>query len=166
MSVEDDIALVAEQERRLALKGFDERDALAVGNTIRQLAEAAGEALAIDIRLWNRQLYFYAMPGTSDDNVDWMRRKSNCVKRWDRASYAMTLRLKRNGRGFAPDANVDDAEYAAHGGSFPIRIEGVGVVGAITVSGVPGRRDHGYVVSAICQHLGIDPAPLTLPPED
>ena len=94
MSVEDDIALVAEQERRLALKGFDERDALAVGDAIRQLAEAAGEALAIDIRLWNRQLYFYAMPGTSADNVDWMRRKSNCVRRWDRASYAMTLRLQ------------------------------------------------------------------------
>jgi len=56
-------------------------------------------------------------------------------------------------------------EIAAHGGSFPIRIEGVSVVGTITVSGVPGRRDHGYVVEAICAQLGIDYGPLALPPE-
>lgn len=166
MAVEDDIALVAEQERRLTLKAFDERAALELGERIRKLAEAAGESLAIDIRFWNRQLYFYAMPGTKADNIDWMRRKSNCVKRWDCASYALTLKQKRSGRGFSPDANVDDAEYAAHGGGFPIRIEGVGVVGSITVSGVPGRRDHGYVVTALCGYLRIDPGPLTLPPEE
>jgi len=39
------------------------------------------------------------------------------------------------------------------------------VVGAITASGVPGRRDHGYVVEAICGHLGLDYGQLALPPE-
>ncbi|MHB1103257.1 MAG: heme-binding protein [Devosia sp.] len=84
---------------------------------------------------------------------------------WDRASYAMTLRQQRDGKDLTPDDAVDPMEIAAHGGSFPIQIEGVSVVGAITISGVPGRRDHGFAIEAICGHLGIDYAPLALPPQ-
>lgn len=165
MSVHDDIELVAEQEKRLVFSRFDETVALEIGNRIRELAEAQGAALVIDVRFWNRPLFYYAMPGTGPDNFGWVMRKSNCVRRYNRASYAMTLRHQRDGRGFGPDDAVDPMEIAAHGGSFPIRIEGVSVVGAITVSGVPGRLDHGFVVQAICGHLGIDHAPLMLPAE-
>ena len=67
MSVVDDIALVAEQERVLVFQRFDEVTALEIGNAIRVLAQAAGANLVIDIRLWNRPLYYYAMPGTGPD---------------------------------------------------------------------------------------------------
>jgi len=166
MAVQDDIATVAEHERLLVFPGFDERAALSIGGRIIELAAGRGESLVIDIRFWNRPLYYYAMPGTGPDNAEWVRRKSNCVRRFDRASYALTLRQKRDGKGFAHDDGVDPMEIAAHGGSFPIRIAGTGAVGTITVSGVPGRRDHGYVVEAICEHLGIAYAPLALPPEE
>lgn len=165
MSVEDDITRVAEQERQLVFKRFDETTALEIGDTIRGLASAAGAAVVIDVRFWDRPLYYYAMPGTAADNGDWVRRKSNCVKRFGRASFALTLKQARDGKGFAPDQNVDPSEIAAHGGSFPIRVSGVGVVGAVTVSGVPGRRDHGLVVEAISRHLGVDHASIALPAE-
>lgn len=165
MGFAEDIAKVAEQERVLVFKHFDETDALAVGTRLRELAAARSEALAIDVRFWNRQLFFYAMPGTSADNIEWILRKSNVVRRFSRASYHFTLRHQHEGKTFAFDSGVDPAEYAAHGGSFPIRIEGVGVVGSITASGVPGRRDHGYVVQAICEHLDLDHPSLALSPE-
>ncbi len=106
------------------------------------------------------------MKGTSADNPDWLRRKGNCVRRWDRSSYLSHLRLKRDNRTPPPDSNVDYSEYAIHGGAFPIRVAGVGVVGSITASGVPQRDDHGFVVKAICQHLGIAPDTLMLGPEE
>ncbi|MBN9347037.1 MAG: heme-degrading domain-containing protein [Devosia sp.] len=163
MSTTDDIEKVAEQERLCMFTAFDEATALAIGSRIGELARAAGKALAIDIRFWNRQLYFQTMPGTSADNLEWIRRKSNFVRRYNRSSYSQTLRFEAAGKtGFAFDDGVDDMEVAAHGGSFPIRIAGVGIVGAITVSGVPGRYDHGFVVEAICAHLGIDYGPLAL----
>lgn len=165
MSVHDDIELVAEQEKRLVFSRFDEPIALEIGNRIRELAEAQGAALVIDIRFWNRPLYYYAMPGTGPDNFGWVTRKSNCVRRYNRSSYSMTLRHQRDGRGFGADDAVDAMEIAAHGGSFPVRITGVSVVGTITVSGVPGRKDHGFVVEALCGHLGIDYGPLALPAE-
>ena len=105
------------------------------------------------------------MPGTGPSQADWVRRKGNCVERFRKASYAMTLQQQRDDKGFAHDDNVDPREIAAHGGSFPIRVVGVGVIGTITVSGVPGRRDHGFVVEAICHQLGMDYTPLALPPQ-
>lgn len=165
MAVADDITKVAEQERALVFARFDEATAFAVGTAIKGLAEAKGASLVIDIRTWDRPLFYFAMAGTAPDNFEWVRRKSNCVRRFSRASYAMTLRQKQRGSGFAADDGVDPMEIAAHGGSFPIRIAGAGIIGAITVSGVPGRDDHGFAVAAIAAHLGLDGAALALGPE-
>jgi uncharacterized protein (UPF0303 family) len=41
------------------------------------------------------------------------------------------------------------ADYAADGGSFPLHVEGAGVVGSVTVSGLPQRADHDLVVEAV-----------------
>ena len=111
MSVVDDIALVAEHERVLVFQRFDEVTALEIGNAIRVLAEAAGANLVIDIRFWNRPLYYYAMPGSGPDNFEWVRRKSNCVRRFNKASYAFTLRAEARRQGLCarrrcrPDGN-------------------------------------------------------------
>lgn len=165
MSVESDLARLIEQEQRLVFTRFDEDTAYEIGSAIRQLAAEHGVAVAIEIRFFNRPLFYCAMKGTSADNPDWLRRKGNCVQRWDRASYHTATRWKQAGRAIQPDHNVDPTEYAVHGGAFPIRIEGVGVIGSITASGLPQRDDHALVVEAICAHLGIDPAELMLPPE-
>jgi len=165
MALADDMAKLAEQEKALVFPRFEEATAFAIGSAIKASAEARGASLAIDVRLWDRALFFFSMPGATADNADWIRRKSNCVRRYGRPSYALTLRQKQRGSGFVPDDNADPADYAAHGGSFPIRVAGAGIIGAITVSGVPGRDDHGFVVAAIAAHLGLDPAALMLAPE-
>src|SRR6185437_3908609 len=162
LTIENDIDCIAAQERALVFERFDEAAALAIGLALKAIGEARVMPVAIDIRLWDRQLFFFAMAGTKADNADWIRRKSNCVKRWGRPSYLLTLTHQQRGRGFADDDNVDPAEFAAHGGAFPIRVAGAGIIGAVTVSGAPGRDDHGFVVEAIARHLGIDPGPLAL----
>lgn len=165
MSVVDDIAKVEQQEKQLTFKAFNEETAFEIGSTIRQLAAADGVAVAIDIRFFHRPLFYAAMVGTTADNPDWLRRKGNCVRRWERSSYLTALRWKRDNRQVQPDHNIDPTEYAVHGGAFPIRVEGVGVIGSITASGLPQRDDHAYVVRAIAKHLGIDAATLALGPE-
>jgi uncharacterized protein (UPF0303 family) len=57
------------------------------------------------------------------------------------------------------------ADYATHGGSFPLNVAGAGIVGSVTVSGLPQRADHELVVEALCALLGRDYAQLRLAAE-
>jgi uncharacterized protein (UPF0303 family) len=50
------------------------------------------------------------------------------------------------------------------GGGFPIRVKGIGVVGAVTVSGLHERDDHEVAVAAICDYLGVEKDSFALSP--
>jgi uncharacterized protein (UPF0303 family) len=56
-------------------------------------------------------------------------------------------------------------DYATHGGSFPLSVAGAGIVGSVTVSGLPMRQDHELAIEALCFLLGRDYATLKLTPE-
>lgn len=164
MTVESDIARVLEQERALVFTGFDEATAFAIGSAIRARGVAEKLTLVVDVRLWDRPLFYAALPGTNGDNPDWVRRKSNSVRRFSRSTYRIVLERNFEERVFPPHRALEATEYAIAGGGFPVTIKGVGVVGAITVSGLSERDDHGVVVAAVAQHLGLDAAALALPP--
>lgn len=161
MTKQDDLKLVREQERVLVLPSFDELVAFKLGISIRDAAIAAGHAIAVDIRTWDRQVLFLALPGTSANNIEWVRRKSNVVKLLHKSSYQVVL--QKDDDLFPEQSGISNVDYAIAGGSFPLRVETAGLVGAITVSGLDGRDDHRLAVNGLCDHLGVDPAPLTLP---
>ena len=85
------------------------------------------------------------------------------VARFHRSSYAIGLTLAETNRTFADRYNLPDADYAAHGGSFPIHVAGTGIIGSVTISGLPQRDDHNLVVEALCRALKKDHDSLRLP---
>jgi len=48
---------------------------------------------------------------------------------------------------------VSERDYAAHGGAFPIIIDGLGVIGVVAVSGLPQVEDHQLVVDAMEDYM-------------
>lgn len=160
MAAEDDIALVIKQERELVLAAFDESVAFALGSAIYQRALAEEMSLVVDVRTWDRQMFFAATAGTTADNADWVRRKINTVRRYQRASYRMVL--ERGEVVFSPMSGADPADFVIAGGGFPIRVKGAGIIGCVTISGLPGRADHGVAVDALCDHLSMDRASYAL----
>ena len=74
--------------------------------------------------------------------------------RWHQSSLRAGRRLAAKGAKLGTEHGLDPLDYADHGGSFPIRVEGVGVIGAITVSGLASEEDHAMIVAAITEHLG------------
>jgi uncharacterized protein (UPF0303 family) len=163
MAVADDIALVKKQEQSLILAAFNEDVAFALGSAIRARALAESMGIVIDIRTWDRQMFFTATAGTSADNAEWVRRKINTVRRFQRASYRMVL--ERGEAPFSPQAGADPADYVIAGGGFPIQVKGAGIIGCLTISGLPGRSDHGVAVSALATYLDFEPSDFALPPE-
>jgi uncharacterized protein (UPF0303 family) len=162
MSVAGDIEKIKVQETELAFDAFDEATAFEIGSALRARALAENWPIIVDIQLWDRPLFYAAMPGSTGSNTDWARRKRNVVKMFLRSTYRMMLEQGGESALFAERYGLSASEYVLAGGGFPIRVSGVGVIGVITVSGLPQRQDHGIIVDALCDHLGRDRASMAL----
>lgn len=165
MSIDSDLEKIALQEKRLQFQTFDAEMAWAIGTALKAAAEKRGAAVAIDIQLHGHPLFAYAMPGTTPDNLDWIRRKRNVVQRYHRSSYAIGLTHQRNQTTLQSKTGLDLKDYAPHGGCFPIILAGTGCIGTITVSGLPQREDHTLVVSVLQKYLNLNDENLELETE-
>lgn len=166
MASTTDIEKIIQQERTLVFASFDEQTAFEIGSVIRSRAQRESLGLVADVRLWDRPLFYCAMPGTTADNPNWVRRKANLVQRLQKSSYRVVLEMDIAERLFPERRALPQADYAMAGGGFPIRVSGIGVVGAVTVSGLKERDDHEVVVRSLCEVIGLDAAALALDPPD
>jgi uncharacterized protein (UPF0303 family) len=162
MGLSEDLERIALQERELVLPRLDAEVAWKLGLRLRAVAEERGLAIVIDVRRFGQPLFYAALDGTTPDNPDWVRRKINVVARFHRSSYGVGLSLKAKNETLVDKLGLQVADYAAAGGCFPLTVTGAGVVGCVTVSGLPQRADHELVVEALCAELGRDYAELRL----
>jgi uncharacterized protein (UPF0303 family) len=165
MGLSEDIEQIAVQERALVLPHFEADVAWELGGRLRAMAAERNLPVVIDIRRFGEPLFYAAMDGTTPDNVEWVRRKSNVVARFHRSSYAAGLREKMKNQTLQESQGLSIADYCTHGGSFPLAVAGAGVIGSVTVSGLPQRNDHELVVEALCALLGKDYGQLRLTKE-
>lgn len=165
MGLNEDLQRIAEQERELQLPRLDAQVAWDLGSRLRAIAESRGLAVVIDVRRFGQLLFYTALEGTTPDNAEWVRRKSNVVARFHHCSYSVGLRLTAQNETLLSKYDLPIADYASHGGSFPLAVIGAGVVGSVTVSGLPQRVDHELVVEGLCAVLERDYAELRLEPE-
>jgi uncharacterized protein (UPF0303 family) len=143
------------QERRLVFERFTNDDAWALGSLLVELARERQAPVAVDIHRAGQQLFHAALPGSAPDNDAWIARKRRVVERYNASSYLVGTRFRAKGSSFEDSSRLDPDTYAAHGGSFPITVADVGVVGAVTVSGLPQLDDHRFVVAALERFLGL-----------
>ncbi|GAA4822031.1 heme-degrading domain-containing protein [Streptomyces ziwulingensis] len=149
------VAELEAEERRLVLPSFTYDDAWALGSLLVERARLRQAPVAIDIHRAGQQLFHAALPGSSPDNDIWIARKRRVVERYGSASYLVGARFRAKGSTFEASSRLDPDRYAAHGGSFPIHVEGAGVIGAVTVSGLPQLQDHQLVVETLERFLNI-----------
>lgn len=166
MGLKEDIERIRTQEEVLTFAAFDENTAFQLGARLHTLATESTWSLTIDIRRFERPLFFAATPGATAENVDWIRRKFNVLKHFGKSSYRVGLETREKGTTLEARSGLPLADYAPNGGAFPIRVAGAGVIGAVIVSGLPQRQDHETVVAVLCETLGLDYADLALGPED
>jgi len=166
MGWSEDLERIDVQESELVLPRFDTETAWELGVHLRSMAEARKLAVVIDVRRFGQPLFYTALEGTTPGNVEWVRRKINVVQRYHTSSYAVGLREKIENETIYDTEGLSMADYATHGGAFPLNVVHAGVVGCATVSGLPQRSDHELVVEALCELLGKDYPSLQLADEE
>ena len=147
---------ILEQERELQFARFTNADALRLGQIIVDIATRESLTIVVDIVRSGQQLFHAALDGTAVDNDRWVERKRRVVERFGHSSGLIRAQLATSGLDIEERHFVDAKEYSAFGGSFPVIVRDVGVVGALTVSGLTQEEDHALAVRGIREFLGSD----------
>lgn len=148
-ALEDLIARVEEEVRKLQLPRFNQEDALALGLLLVELATERDMPVAVDIRRGTHVLFHVSLPGATPDNGLWVEKKARTAERYGVPSFLVGLRGRRGGGRIEDNGWFDESAYAAHGGAFPVYVRGTGAVAVVTVSGLPQKADHELVVEAL-----------------
>ena len=151
MTTQNDLEIIASQEKLLEFDRFDLARAWSLGSRLRDIASARSHVLAIDVHINGMQAFFTSLPGGKPDFEHWIRRKRNLVLRFHRSSYAIGLDLAQQQATLESKWGLPVADFAPHGGCVPIRVSGVGCIGAVTISGLPQREDHNLAIEGLAQ---------------
>jgi uncharacterized protein (UPF0303 family) len=147
--MEDTLKALLQEEQELQFARFNETTAWQLGTQMVERAIRDNLPITIDITRGQHQLFHYSMPGTATDNDEWVKRKVRLVNRFGHSSFYMGQMLKHKDKTIEQSYLIPESEFAAHGGCFPIIVKGTGMVGTITVSGLPQEEDHKLVVESI-----------------
>ncbi|MNW49573.1 hypothetical protein D3C74_269980 [compost metagenome] len=140
---------VFKQEQACILSQFSLKDGHFLGQL---LVEAAGdkvEKTAISVSFGERIIYVRAGSETALENDYWARRKRNVVHHHGHSSMFVRLANNCDEEEYYRMSGLDPAEYAIHGGGFPIVVNHVGLVGTVVISGLPMEEDHAICYEAL-----------------
>lgn len=151
--MDDLLKQLLDEEHELQFAKFNEDIAWQIGSQMVEQCVKNDLPVTIDITRGDRQLFHASLRGASADNDAWVKRKVRLAYRFEHSSFYIGQLLKSKGKNIEQAYLLSESEYAPHGGCFPVIVKGTGMVGAITVSGLPQEEDHKLVVQAIRTYL-------------
>lgn len=147
--MDDILKQLLQEEHELQFSKFNEDTAWKLGSQLVEQAQNRKLPVTIDITRGFHQLFHASLCGTVPDNDEWVKRKVRTVYRFGHSSFYMGQLLKSKGKRMEEAYLLPESEFAAHGGCYPIIVKDTGIVGTITVSGLPQEEDHKLVVQAL-----------------
>jgi uncharacterized protein (UPF0303 family) len=152
---------LAAEEVDLVLPRLTNDDGVALGLALLDAARAESLPVVVDVRRGDQILFHAALPGTAATNDAWVERKVRVVRLMGTSSLRAGAEAAAQASTFEDRQRVDPLLFAAHGGAFPLVVRDAGLVGVVTVSGLPQLEDHRLVVRvlrAFLADLGVPPA--------
>lgn len=151
--MDDILKQLLQEEQELQFTRFNEETAWEIGSLLVERSKSENLPVAIDISRGSHQLFHASLPGTAPDNDEWIKRKIRLVYRFGHSSFYIGQLLKSKGKSIEQAYLIPESEFGPHGGCFPVMVKGTGMVGTITVSGLPQEEDHKLVTQAIRDYL-------------
>ena len=137
------------QEDGMVLDSFDHADAWRLGTAMVERALRDRLSVIIDIQRPGLVLFRSALAGTTAENQAWLARKAETVFRFEASTALLSERFAAQGVDVWTAPWFDANRFTTAGGSVPVRVRGVGVVAAVTVSGLSSKEDHDFAVEEL-----------------
>lgn len=141
-----------DEEKCYIFSQFYHKDAYALGSYLTETAIERRNPVAIEIEIDGDIVYRYLNDGASESNFDWIRKKRNVVKHFQMSSGALAAKLKERNQTFQ-EVYGEDKSYAVAAGAFPIRVENVGMIGSVGISGLSSEEDHALIIEGMNELL-------------
>ncbi|WP_379131179.1 heme-degrading domain-containing protein [Paenibacillus sp. sgz500958] len=148
------LAKLLQEEEDYKFPEFTNITAYEVGTRIIDKALREDKSIVVNIQRGGELLFYTKMNGTNMENDDWVSRKNNTVFHFNHSSYYMHVLLGSTGSSVEAHG-LDPVKYAAEGGAFPLIVKDAGIVGTITVSGLPGEEDHKMISDTLREFLKV-----------
>ncbi|WP_095170897.1 MULTISPECIES: heme-degrading domain-containing protein [Blautia] len=159
MTMDEVITVLSMQEEILQFSHFTNEDAWELGMMLVAESRRRGLDCAVSIRRNNGYAVFkYAGNTTNLNNDRWMDRTFNTVRTLEKSSLLVYSELQKNEETMV-DIALDPKEFSCMGGGFPVRVDEVGVVGAIMVTNQNHYINHDIIVKTLGRYLHIDEVP-------
>ena len=147
------------QEAMLRFDHFTNLDAWNLGAFLVQRVHDQGVDMALSIRKLNGSIIFqHLTDGTTLNNQMWMQRKFNTVCMTETSSLRAWATSALKGQTME-EQGISSVDYAFCGGGFPVRLKGGELVAVLIVSNLPHKQDHGFIVDALAEWLGVEGVP-------
>jgi uncharacterized protein (UPF0303 family) len=144
--------LLADEER-LMLPSLSHEEAWDLGNAFVAVGRSRELPIVVSLTARGQRVFHVGLPGSSADNDDWVRRKGNVVERFGHSSLLVGQQCRDAGTSFEERYGLPEADFAAHGGAFPLRLVDEGLIGVVVVSGLPQVDDHRLAVEVLGAHV-------------
>ena len=159
MTIEELLKVLEAQEEILQFSHFTHGDAWELGTMIVMEARRRNTPVALKIQMNSGQTIFqYEFDGITPYTDALAEKKLRVVRQMETSSLHLHMLLRQNEESLT-DMGLNPELYADCGGGFPIRVEDVGVVGAVSAAGVNHVADHDLLVKCISKYLHIDEVP-------
>jgi uncharacterized protein (UPF0303 family) len=152
-AVDDRMAELTGHETRFMLDSFDHHAAWRLGTLMVERALRENAPIIIDIRRPSMVLFRSALAGTTGENEAWLERKARTVLRFETSTALLAARFAAQGVDLRVAGWFDTEKFTDAGGAFPLRVRGVGVVAAVTVSGLTSDEDHDFIIESLTEYV-------------
>ena len=143
---------VANQERELQFSSLTRSDLDRLIDVFLNKTRMSNQPISIEIRVYNKSIFYYSNEGATKDQENWIFRKSNTCSHFNMSTLMLKLKMEEKSKTLA-DYSLSTENYAPYAGSFPLSVRNVGQIGTITVSGMSQLDDHRFVVEGLEEYF-------------
>jgi len=141
------------EENTLLLNHFDLFGANRLGDIAKSIGLIRALPIAVEVRIGDWIVFHTNLPGSNIENDLWISRKARVVKLKHHSTLYERISAEERSIDWFLENNVNETEYAIHGGGLPLVTKNDGFVGTLLISGLPQVEDHLLGVEVLTEFL-------------